>query len=250
MAVINTPEGAEVPGEDQKLSGAPLTEEGEQRTSIEGEEAEHEETESKEVETKGEAGTEVPLEPLSAASTSSTLAAESNPADPQPQNTKAEYEAAESAMSSAEAETAGQTLIVIQAPTVVDADGDSVPASLRVTGDTITMSVSPGMETTYPTIADLKIAAPSDKVSSERDPVRYGLADDDPETFHGRYEKITESGKSVNVFDPNLQSKAAPLHVTTARLVIPYDVFFTLTSAEASRLKDWIEEVRADNLQP
>jgi hypothetical protein len=250
VAVINTPEGTGIPGENQELSGAPLTEEGAPETSTEEAEAKSEERESEEVEAKGEIESEVPLEALPAAPTSLTPAAESNPAEPQPQNAKDEYEAAGSTMESAEAETAGQALMVIHAPTVTDAAGESVAADLRVTGDTITMTIDPDSEAVYPALAYLNIAAPTDKVSAERDPPLYGLADDNPETFFDRYGKATINGQRIGIFDPNLQSKDAPLHVQTARLVIPYNVFFTPKSVEAERLKDWLGAVKADGLQP
>jgi hypothetical protein len=250
VAIVNTPEGAGMPGENEEPSGVPLTEEGEPETKAEEAEREKEETESKEVETKHETEDEVPLESLSAAPTSSLSPAESNPAEPQPQDTKAEYETANSAMTSAETETSGQTLMVIGAPTVTDAAGDSVPAYLRISGDTITMTINPGSETTYPALASLNIAAPTDKVNAERNPVLYGLADENTPTFGDRYGKKTEDGKQVDVFDPNLQNKAAPLHVRTARFVVPYDISPTSHSPRAEELRTWLKEVRADNLQP
>src|SRR4029077_130389 len=169
-----------------------------------------------------------------------------------PQDTKAEYETDHSAMASAETETDGQALMLIQAPTVTDAAGDSVPPSLRVTGDTITMTVDPDSETTYPALAYLNIAAPTDKVSEERDPVRYGLSDLNPSTFAKEQNKklVEEKGKPIDIFEPNLRKAEAPLHVTTARLVIPYDVLFTPTSLEAKRLKNWLRAVKTDGLQP
>jgi hypothetical protein len=250
VAVINAPTG-KLPGEGQRPSPTPLTEAGQPQTTTEKTEAEHEETESKEAESKGETEAEVPLEPLPAAPTASTPTAESGPGLPQPQQTQAEYEAAQSAMSSAEAQTAGQALMTIKA-TVTDTAGDSVPASLSVLGDKITLTTKAGSGVVYPLIADLAIAAPSDKVSAERDPTRYGLSDQSPSAFAKEENEklVEEDGKPIDVFDPNLQNAEAPLHVTTARLVIPYDVFFTPTSREATRLTNWIKGVEVAGLQP
>jgi Concanavalin A-like lectin/glucanases superfamily len=252
VAIVNTPAETELPGESQEAKGAPATEEGEAETSAEEAEATDEQAKSEEVEDKGETEVEVPLESLPAAPTSSPPTAEGNPAEPQPQDTQAEYEMAGSAMAAAESQTDGQALMVIQAPTVVDAAGDSVPVSLRVLGDTITMTVNPGSGVTYPVIAELNVAAPTDKVSAERDPVRYGLADDNPGTFAKEEggKLVEEKGKPVNALDPNLEKSEAPLHVTTARLVIPYDVFFNPASAEATRLKNWLRAVKGGGLQP
>ena len=250
VAVINSLEG-KLPGEGQQPDPTPLTEAGQPQTPTEETEAEHEEAEAKEAEAKGETEAEVPLESLPEAPTATTPPAESGSGLPQPQQTQAEYEAAQSAMSSAEAQTAGQALMTIKA-TVTDAAGDSVPASLSVLGDKITLTTKAGSGAVYPLIADLSIAAPSDKVSAERDPVRYGLSDQTPGTFAKEENEklVEEKGKPIDVFDPNLQNAEAPLHVTTARLVIPYDVFFTPTSRAATRLTNWLKGVEAAGLQP
>jgi hypothetical protein len=230
VAVINAPESAELPGEGEQLSGTPDTEAGQPETAAEEAEAEKEETESKEAEAKGETEAELPTEPLPPAPLASTPPAESTPGEPQPQDTQAQYETAAGAMASAETQTAGQALMVIPRPTVVDAAGDSVPASLSITGDTINLTIKPGPTTTYPTIAGLTIAAPTDKVSAERDPVRYGLSDEHHTTFAKE-----ENGKIVNesALDPNLQGTGT-LKVTTARIVVPYNVFSKPNPEETS----------------
>jgi sugar lactone lactonase YvrE len=246
VAVINAPENAGLPGETEEPSGTPDTEAGQPETPAEEAEAEKEETESKEAEAKGETEAELPTEPLPSAPLASTPPAESTPGEPQPQNTQAQYETAAGAMSSAETQTAGKALMVIPAPTVVDAAGDSVPASLSITGDTITLTIKPGPTTTYPTIAGLTIAAPTDKVSAERDPVRYGLSDEHPTTFAKE-----ENGEIVeqSALDPNLQGTGT-LKVTTARIVVPYNVFSKPNPQERPRLKKWLEAVKIAGLKP
>ena len=235
IAVINTPEGPEETGGAQRPKLEPG--EGAPQTSAEEEEAEQEAAASEAVQTKGEATDEVPPEALPAAPLSTTPEVEPVSGQPQPQDTQAEYEAASAAVASSEAQTADQTLMVIQAPTVTDAAAHSIPASLRVSGDTITLTIKPASGATFPLLAATTIAAPSDKTSEERDPVTYGLADDRPQTF-------TEIKSEPNITN-------GPLKVHTARLVIPYDTFAkTGQKYERERLKSWLAAVEADKLQP
>ena len=80
-------------------------------------------------------------------------------------------------MSYAEEHTSDTALMVIEAPTVIDAAGHTVPATLAVEGDTITLTISPEPEAIYPITAEVATAAPTDLVSIARDPVEYGLSD-------------------------------------------------------------------------
>ena len=252
VAITDLPEGAELPGEAEEHSGAPLTEEGEPETSEEKTEAEQEEREADEVEAKGEEEDEVPLESLPASPTASTSPAESGSGQPQPQQTQSEYETTQSAMSYAETQTSGLAQMTIEAPTIVDADGKSVPASLHISGDTVTLTLKPETGTAYPLMAVLAVTAPTNATRAERDPVRYGLADDRPETFakESGGKLVEENGKPIDELDPNLQKASAPLHVTTARLVIPYNVFLHSGASERWRLTNWVRGVKADGLQP
>jgi hypothetical protein len=247
VAVINAPEAAEEPLSANEPVGASDAGEGQPESEEEQREAAAEETEADEVEAKGESEDEVPLEPLPAAPLSSTPQAEPIPGQPQPQDTQADYSTAQTAMSSSEAQTAGQTLMVIQPPAVTDANANPVPASLSVAGDTVTLTIKPTAGTTYPMLGDMTIAAPSDKVSAERDPVHYGLADQNPANFE-------HDGLHDNQpFDPNL--KSGPLKIAKARLRIPYDVLFSQVRRhreplEYSRLTAWLAAVRARRLEP
>ncbi|HTZ62758.1 MAG TPA: hypothetical protein VMB51_01495 [Solirubrobacteraceae bacterium] len=254
VAVIKTPYPEEEQSESQEPAAPPESAEGPPETSAEAEEIEHDEARTQEAEDKGETETETPLEPLPEAPTSSAPEAEPTPGQPQPQNTQERYEAAQSAMSEAEGQTKGQALMVIQAPKVTDASGNEVPATLSVSGDTITLAVKPSAGATFPLIPAMSVAAPTNQVSEERDPVeRYGLADDTPEAF--------------SPFDHNLET--GPMHVKTARLVIPYDVLFEKVKqreiqAQHERVKDkkapgiteyerltkWLTAVRGDKLEP
>jgi hypothetical protein len=249
VAVVNTPEGAQQPGESQEPSGTPQTEEGQPETTAEQTQGEHEQTESTEREAKGESETEVPLTPLPAAPTSSAASGESAQGEPQPQATQPEYEAGETAVASAEAQTAGQTLMVIRPPAVTDAAGTSIPATLSVTGEKITLTVKPGSQTVYPALASLAVAAKTATTSAEPDHARYGLTDDIPGTFakakenpNGSFELEEPKGKPVSVFDPNLSEGHGKLHVVTARLIIPYDVFFNSQTQDPTRRQRLLEE--------
>ena len=237
-------EAPEEPEEEHESSGPqPSTSEpgeGQEDTSAENENAEREERESSEVEAKGETETEVPLPALPAAPLSSTPPSEPISGQPKPQDSQASYEAASGAMVSAEAQTGDKTLIVIQAPAVTDSSAHNVPAAFAISGDTVTLTVKPQPGASFPMIADVALAAPSDKVSTERDAVKYGLSDVNASTFES--------------FDSNLE--AGPLKVHRARLVIPFDTFPYHTAPtskqkeEQTRLANWLAAVKAHHLQP
>jgi sugar lactone lactonase YvrE len=254
VAVIQAPEappeaGGEQSGAEEPSGGGASSEEGQPPTSAEKAEREYEGSQP-------ETEEEVPLESLPASPQTSTPPAEVKPGQPQPQQTQAQYEAGSSAVAAAEAQTGGATLMVIEPPTVTDATGTTVPASLRVSGGTVTMTIRPDAGTVFPASAALAVAAPTNKVSTERDPVSYGLADQQPETFAKE-----EHGQLVDTFDPNLQSN---LKMKAARLFISYDALFEKTKTreagevaagkkamtEATRLKTWLKAVEHDKLTP
>jgi hypothetical protein len=250
VAVVEAPEEAPEPsgGQESEAGGAlPDTSEGPSETSEEKSEAEEEEAEPQTEE-------EVPLESLPTAPHSEISSGEAGTGQPEPQQTLAAYEAATSAMTSAEAQTADKALMVITPPTVTDAEGHSVPASLGISDDTFTLTVKPGDGAVYPLLTDLKFTAPSDKKSATHNSVRYGLSDPLPE--QGGHiepghidEHIAESGKPAPGFDPNL--KNGPLHIHTARLVVPYDVFSKpYMAGEKNRLMTWLKKVGKEHLQP
>ena len=142
------------------------TGEGEPESTTEKEESEHEEA---------EAETEAPPPSLPAAPQTSTPPTEPIGGQLQPQDTQAQYEAASDSMASAEEQTGKDILMVIETPHAVDADDNTVPTSLKVTGDTITITVSPETTTAYPALIDLTVAALSDTESAARDPARVRL---------------------------------------------------------------------------
>jgi hypothetical protein len=144
-------------------------------------------------------------------------------------------------MRTAEQEATGAALMTIGAPTAVDADGNSVPTRLTVTGDTITITVKPESTTTYPILVSMEVAAPTNTESTERDPFEYGLADNKPEAFAP--------------FDENLETGS--MQVRTARITIPYDVATKpieerekkeKNDDEKAVLLDWLRNVSADKL--
>jgi hypothetical protein len=257
IAMLETPEeeaaqqnSAEEAGEASKLDE---TTEGPAETSEEKAEAEQVEAESK----TGEAGEEeAPLPTLPAAPTSTTAAGEAGPGQPQPQNTQNSYETAKTAMSYAEAQTAGKALLTIAPPAVTDAEGATVPAALSTTGDTITLTIKPAAGVTYPLFVDTTVAAPTNKQSMERDPVKYGISDPKANEPGHIDEHFTTNGTVAPKLDPNLYD--GPPHTTrhmrTARLIVPYDVLVTpvtqYRSEERSVLETWLKKVTKEGLEP
>jgi hypothetical protein len=245
VAIIETPEGKPTPTSPQEQS-KPIhlkdtTGAGHPETSEEKTEAEHAEAEA-------EKNEEAPLEKLPQAPRSETPAGEAGHGQPQPQNTQSAYETANTAMSYAEAH-ASNTLAVIAPPNVTDAEGNTIPASLSVTGSTLTMTIKPPTDATYPLLADTTIAAPTNTQSTERDPVKYGLSDPLPEENdhieEGHIdEHFEENGNAAPGFDPNLFDGPphTPRHIRTFRLIVPYDVLFKLrgeTSKETAELEGY-----------
>jgi len=247
VAVVEAPETPSEPSGGQEVGATgELLEGGEGPAETSEEEAEAEQEEA-----QPETEEEVPLESLPAAPHSSTPPGEATPGQPQPQQTQAAHEAAATAMSYAEAQTAGKTLMVIAPPAVTDADGHTVNASLSITADVLKLTVDPAAGAAYPLLAEATVAAPSDKESAERDPVKYGISDPLPEKEGHIDQHFNEKGEAVSGFDPNL--KNGPLHMSTARLVVPYDVVDSKSkyaAEEKQRLETWLEKVGKEHLTP
>jgi sugar lactone lactonase YvrE len=225
VVVVSTPESSSEP--EVETSNEP-----ESRGAPEDATESSEESAEKELEEK-ESETEVPIESPSASPESSTTPGEAPSGELEPQKTLAQYEAATSAMSAAEADVGTAALMVIQPPQVIDAHGSPVPASLSVREDTITLTIKPSETATYPILAAMPVAAPSDKVSGERDPFEYGLADEKP----------------INFTNPNvtqLESSKAPLDIQTARITVPWNLLDGYHSGEVARLNEWLEKVEAN----
>ena len=184
---------------------------------------------------------ESPLEKLPAAPHMSTPEVAPGSHELTPQDTSAQYEHGTSAVAEAETHTGGATLMVIEPPVVEDASGESVPATLSLEGDTVTLAISVEAETKYPVTAQASVAAPSDLASTSRShTVRYGLSDPKPQSF----ETSDEAGEIVPGFDPHLTGGS--LQVGTARDVIPYN-----TEPEKDKgFIEWLEAVKRDKLQP
>jgi hypothetical protein len=174
------------------------------------------------------------LAPLPAAPTASTPAATPKEGELHPQDTQAVFERAKGEMTRAEAEAGGSALAVIEPPTVLDAAGNSVPATLSVSDDKITLSLTPASGASFPVTAELASAAPTDLVNVARDPVRYGISDPKAPVF---------GNGSSSALDPHLNGP--PLHVRVARDVIPW-----FTSYENPKLQEWLRAVHAARLEP
>jgi alpha-tubulin suppressor-like RCC1 family protein len=219
----------EPPGEPFESSAA-STEAGEGE-GVPGEVAE------KELEGSGEEGV---LEELPAAPHASTPEVTPRSGELHPQNTAEQYEHGNGAVEYAQTHTEERTLMVFQAPTVIDAAGKAVPASLSSEGETVTLTVSPGEGASYPIAAQTAVTAPTNAASAAKShTVRHGLSDPKPESFT----TTDEEGKSVAGFDTRL--KTGTIHVGTARLVLSYNV-----PPSNKKLREWLKDVGKDNLQP
>jgi sugar lactone lactonase YvrE len=247
IAVLSTPES----------SSESQTETSKEPESLEpGEEAPESPSESAEkAREEEESETEAPNEPPPLSPESSTTPGEVPPGELEPQNTKAQYEAATDATASAEAVYGDAALMVIEPPEVIDAGGHAVPASWSVRENDIALTIKPGETTTYPLLAAVSVAAPSDKASAERDPFEYGLADEVPSVFSN--ENVTR-----------LHNGKGPLNIQTARKTIPWDVLKAANvknindlkgphakelEKEADELKtfeEWLTKVKQDGLTP
>jgi len=184
---------------------------------------------------------ESPLEKLPAAPTASTPTVEPKSGELHPQETKTLYENGKSAVTYAEEHTTDTTLMVIEAPKVMDSKGNSVTSSLSIGTDAITLTISPGGGTTYPVTAETNIAAPTNQASEAKThTVRYGLSDPKATSFENAEE---EPGKIEANFDSHL--KTGQLHVGIARDIVPYN-----WHADNPELDKWLEAVGRAGLQP
>ncbi len=122
------------------------------------------------------------------------------------------------------------------------------------------MPSKPAENATYPLLTDTTIAAPTNKQSTERDPVRYGIADPTPQQPGHIDEHFEENGTPTPGADPNLFNGPShtPRHIRTARLIVPYDILLKLhgetpeetahlegyRNAEKHRLEAWLEKLK------
>jgi hypothetical protein len=188
-----------------------------------------------EEELEGAIAEEGPLEKLSAAPQVTTPSFTPKSTEPHPQDTAAQSERDSSAVSYAEAHVAGTVLMVIEAPSVIDAEGNSVLGHLSVDDATVTLSIAPEGEPTYPLIATESLAAPSDQATAAKaHAVRYGLSDPNPPVFES--------------LDPKLKSGPGKLHVGLARDVIAYNT--AEHPAKVKALLEWLEGVGQAGLRP
>jgi hypothetical protein len=221
----------------------------------EGELEETEENPSNEApaETKGEEGysseaaaetlqkatpEESKLSKLPASPTSSTGETTPKTGELLPQETQAQYEAAAAAASYAESHTEGTALMVLPAPTVVDAEGHTVPSTLSVQGNTVTLNLTPG-SAKYPVTAAMLVDAPSNAVSASRTPApTYGFSTKIRQAFETSEEEEAEGHwKTVEHMDKNL-TEGKSVHIKYARLIIPYD-----NSPSGKGLTKWLQAV-------
>lgn len=262
VAVIARTEGEEGPQQaepavtdDDLVGEAPSTE-------VEREEESAELATSEGAEREGTLEDELPTEPPPRAPEESAAEGEPGRSQPQPQNSAAAYEAESKAVVEAEAKGGEQALLVVGAPHAVDADGNTVPSEIVGVGSTLTLSVHPSSETVYPVHVLVEVSAPTNVVSEERDPIAYGLSDQEPTTFSS-----FDRSEDPNRVDPNLTSSTGARKMKTARFIVPYDVFAEVSEKgigskglfeavagyideERNKLKQWLEAVKTDGLTP
>jgi alpha-tubulin suppressor-like RCC1 family protein len=181
-------------------------------------------------------GEESPLESLPSAPQVSTPTITPESGELHPQETRSQYEHDTTALASAKTASANKVLMVIEPPVVMDAVGHTVTASLSIKGNTVTLTISPSLEVTFPVTAATVVAS-AGEASSAPEP-RYGLADKEPADFTTAEE---EPGKTTTNFDKHLE--VGPLHVKVARDYVPYN-------ANAEVLIPWLEAVKKDKLEP
>jgi alpha-tubulin suppressor-like RCC1 family protein len=170
------------------------------------------------------------FEALPAAPKTSTSETTPRSGELHPQETQPQYESAAAAVSTAEGQAGGTVLMVIEAPQAMDAAGNTVPASLSVEGNTVTIKLTPGEHTTFPATATLAVAA-----SNKPGPAKgatYGLSDEKTSAFD-------QSEDDPGHFDPRLTN--GPLKVEYARRIVNYDT--PLNSIQEKNLVQWVETV-------
>ena len=155
---------------------------------------------------------------------------------PKPQETQAQYTAATSSVAAAQEQTTGTTLMVIDPPTATDAAGSSVPSSLSIAGNTITVSVTPAPATFFPVEAAMTVAAPSNQASAAREAkLIYGFSD----------QRLGVFGPA---FDPNLLEGEGPVHVRVARLIVPYELVLEEKQETKEKTEKKIEYTQNERL--
>ena len=156
--------------------------------------------------------------------------------EPHPQDTAAQAEHDSSALTYTEGHAGGSVLMVIEAPVVLDAEGNSVPAHLSAgDGSTVTLSITPEGTPRYPLVATESVAVPSEAATAAKThAVRYGLSDPKAPVFQS--------------LDPKLKTGSGKLHIGIARYVAPYD-----TASHPKALKElvtWLQAVAHAGLRP
>ncbi len=170
---------------------------------------------------------EGPLDnPLEALAPTSTALTQAIPGELEPEDTQAQDAAATSSVAAVEQQTGGAALMVVEPPSAADARGSRVPASVRVVGSTITVSVSPAPTTVFPVMVAATVAAASNQASAARpQDLGYGLSDQRAAAFGPAFDRRLLEG---------------PLHVRVARLVLPYEA--VLESTEKWEAKEKAEK--------
>ncbi len=127
--------------------------------------------------------------------------------------------------------------MVLPAPTVVDAEGHTVSATLSVEGNTIKLSVTPG-SAKYPVTAAVSADAPTNTASAKRTPApTYGFSSQSPTPFQESEEEIEGKWQEVKHMDKNL-TEGKNVKIKYARLIIPYD-----NEPAGKELKNWLKKV-------
>jgi hypothetical protein len=210
-------------------------------------EREHDETVSKE----GSEG-ELPAAPTVDTASSSPQSGELHP-----QDTEHEYDAASEAVTQAETSAGGTVVMVIQAPTVLDASGAVVPSSLSADGESVTLTLAPAEGVTYPVTAETAVAAPGGTVAPQlrafalapaaaKSGARYyGLG-----SSYNAPEDFATSEDSPGHFDSRIGLHGkGKLHASFARAFVQYNLKQT-NPQKWGELLQWLSIVGANGLKP
>ena len=186
---------------------------------------------------------EVPAPSIPTAPTLTFPAGSGGESLPQPQDTRAQYEADTTAMSTAETLTGSETAaMVVEAPTARDASGAAVPVTMSAHDDDITIMVHTTGSTKYPVIIDPSVASHTrSKIADSKKHVTYGLSDN----VRAAFDETGPAPETFPTLDPNLKHA---LGISTARYKIPYTA--AGNPIRLADLKEWLATTEAQGLKP
>ena len=190
--------------------------------------------------------------------TTSTTVGAPTPNDPNPQDTQARANAAETELADAMQQTGGETTLVIEPASAIDANGAPVPTTISIDPDsgTLTITVTPTAQTAYPILVDPSMIAPSDADPAANRHVTTGLSSQIP-----NYSSSPGGANDYNPFDLDINNPNSPseddagldplltavIKPTYARLIVPYNC---VADNDTTPLTQWIGQAKDAGLKP